>query len=61
MSQGGFDLPVLSDTSGTIAGAYGVTGVPTAVFIDASGRIVSQHVGGTTAAELEAALTTLKG
>ena len=61
MSQGGFDLPVFSDSSGTVAGAYGVTGVPTAVFIDAGGRIISQQVGGTTAAELEAALTTLIG
>jgi thioredoxin-like negative regulator of GroEL len=61
MSQGGFDLPVLNDPSGTIAGTYGVTGVPTAVLIDAGGRIVSQQVGGMTAAELEAALTTIKG
>jgi hypothetical protein len=55
MSQGGFDLPVLLDP-GSIAGAYGVTGVPTAVFIDAQGRIRGQKVGGATAAELEAAV-----
>lgn len=61
MSQGGFDLPVLLDSSGSIAGEYSVTGVPTAVFIDAEGRIRSQKVGGETEADMEAAVAALRG
>jgi AhpC/TSA family len=61
MSQGGFDLPVLLDPSGSIGGSYGVTGVPTAVFIDGQGRIRSQTVGGTTEAGMEAAVAALRG
>ena len=55
MSQGGFDLPVMLDP-GSVAGEYGVTGVPTAVFIDALGRIRGEKVGGATASDLESAL-----
>lgn len=61
MSQGGFDLPILLDPSGSIAGDYRVTGVPTAVFIDGQGRIRSEKVGGTTAADLEVAVEALRG
>jgi hypothetical protein len=61
MSQGGFDLPVLLDPSGSIGGSYGVTGVPTAVFIDGQGRISSQKVGGTNEAEMEAAVGAMRG
>jgi cytochrome c biogenesis protein CcmG, thiol:disulfide interchange protein DsbE len=34
-----------SDDSGTLAARYGLFGLPTTVFISASGKIVGQHIG----------------
>ncbi len=60
MQQGGFDLPVLLDPPGSIAGQYRVSAVPTTVIIDADGRIANIKVGQTTAAELESLLAPLR-
>lgn len=37
--------PVLLDTDGQAAGAYGVDGYPTTYFLDADGRIVAHQIG----------------
>ena len=50
----------MSDPQGTVAGQYGVTGIPTAVIIDKNGAIVTTEVGGSTAAGLEAAVAGLR-
>jgi peroxiredoxin len=60
MTSGGFNLPLMSDQQGTVAGRYGVSGIPAAVIVDKNGKIASTLVGGTTAAELEAAVAGLR-
>jgi len=60
MEQGGYDLPVLLDPSGAIANQYRVTAVPTAVIIDADGRIADTKVGSTTADLLESMVDPLR-
>ena len=60
LSSGGFALPVMSDPQGTVAGQYGVSGIPTAVIVDKNGAIVTTKVGATTAADLEAAVAGLR-
>ncbi len=54
MREGGYHLPILQDPAGSIAGDYFVSGVPTAVAIDAQGRIVTTKVGATTVEDLVA-------
>lgn len=46
-------VPVLLDT-GALAGAFGVSAIPTTVFIDSEGRIANVKVGLSTAADLTA-------
>ena len=60
MQEGGFDLPVLLDPPGSIAGQYRVAAVPTTVIVDAEGRIATTKVGQITAAELESLLAPLR-
>ncbi len=60
MQQGGFDLPILLDPDGTVANSYRISAVPTAVIVDAEGRIAITKVGETTAAELESMLAPLR-
>ena len=45
-------LPVLLDTDNTVANAYQVQGVPTAVYVDSKGRIATFVEGGQTAEEI---------
>jgi thioredoxin-like negative regulator of GroEL len=52
MQQGNYHLPMLPDPQGTIAGRYGVTGVPTVVIADKDGRFVTTKIGSTTEQEL---------
>lgn len=52
MQQGNYHLPMLPDPQGTIAGRYGVTGVPTVVIADKDGRFVTTKIGATTEQEL---------
>ena len=60
MTQGGYDLPVLLDPPGDIANRYRVTAVPTAVVIDAQGKIAEVRVGETTADMLESMVAPLR-
>lgn len=60
MEDGGYDLPVLLDSTGEIANRYKVTAVPTAVIIDSNGKIGEVRVGETTADELESMLAPLR-
>lgn len=53
LAEGPYELPVLLDPQATIAAAYRVTGVPTAVVLDAEGVARQTKVGVTTAADLE--------
>ena len=46
--QFGLTLPVLLDGDGAVMDSYQVRGLPTTLFINAEGVIVSQHVGGLT-------------
>ena len=43
--QHAIPYPVLLDTDGQAAGAYGVDGYPTTYFLDADGRIVAHQIG----------------
>jgi hypothetical protein len=52
MQQGNYHLPMLPDPQGTIAGRYGVTGVPTLVIADKDIRFVATKVGAFTEQEL---------
>lgn len=45
VSQHAIPYPVLLDTEGQAAAAYGVDGYPTTYFLDADGRIVAHQVG----------------
>jgi thioredoxin-related protein len=46
-------VPVVLD-NGTLAGRFGVGGIPTTVFIDSEGRIANVKVGYSTAADFKA-------
>ncbi|MGC8514111.1 MAG: redoxin domain-containing protein [Acidimicrobiales bacterium] len=37
--------PVGFDANGDVAAAYGVNGLPTTIFVSASGRVVARHIG----------------
>jgi thiol-disulfide isomerase/thioredoxin len=41
----GFTFPVYFDTTGEAAGKYGVSAIPTSVFIDADGNIAGKSIG----------------
>ena len=45
VEQHAIPYPVLLDTEGQAAGAYGVDGYPTTYFLDAGGRIVAHQIG----------------
>ncbi len=53
--------PVAVDPSGSVAAAYGATGLPTTVFISASGREVGRHVGAISPGALTAEVDQLRG
>lgn len=60
LDKSGWSLPVLIDGPGQIAGAYGVTAVPTAVFVDAQGNIGNTKIGGSTVDDLVALVDTVR-
>lgn len=60
LGDGGWSLPVLIDGQGEIAAAYGVSGLPTAVFIDPQGNIGNTKIGGTTVDDLVALVDTVR-
>ena len=53
-------MPVLLDGSGEIAAKYGISAVPTAVFIDPRGNIGNTKVGGATVDDLAALIGTVR-
>ena len=60
MEKGGLQLPVLLDGSGEIAAKYGISAVPTAVFIDPQGNIGNTKIGGATVDDLAALIGTVR-
>ncbi|MHB1787387.1 MAG: TlpA family protein disulfide reductase [Acidimicrobiales bacterium] len=56
MAQAGVTYPVAFDPKGTTSGPYGLIGLPTTVFVNASGVVVGVHDGGFTAGTLGSAL-----
>ncbi len=48
----GIHYPVLSDSGGRVASAYQVSGLPTTIYIDASGTVTVRHPGAMTAEQL---------
>ena len=53
--------PVGFDAQGDVAAAYGVSGLPTTVFVSPSGRVVGRHVGAVSPAALTHQITQLLG
>lgn len=53
-------LPVLLDGPGDIATAYGISGLPTTVFIDPQGNIGNIKIGGVTVDDLVALVDTVR-
>ena len=53
--------PVAVDQSGGVAAAYDATGLPTTVFISASGREVGRHIGAISPGALTAEVDQLRG
>ena len=53
--------PVAVDQSGGVAAAYDATGLPTTVFISASGREVGRHIGAISPSALTAEVDQLRG
>jgi len=48
--------PVASDTSGSLAVKYGLFGLPTTIFVAATGKVLGRHIGQFYASTLHAAL-----
>ena len=57
----GIGYPVGVDATGGVAAAYGVTGLPTTVFVSASGQEVAFHIGAISARELAAEVRQMTG
>ena len=57
LKDNGYTMPVLLDLKGEAADTYKVRAIPTTYVIDRDGKILLKKIGGTTAAELETALT----
>ncbi|MEM5948499.1 TlpA disulfide reductase family protein [Spirochaetia bacterium 38H-sp] len=45
IEENNYTFPVLLDTSGTVSGIYGVSGIPTTYFIDKKGMVRGRLVG----------------
>jgi len=60
LKKRGLQLPVLLDGPGEIAAAYGISVVPTAVFIDPQGNIGNTKIGGVTVDDLVALVDTVR-
>lgn len=60
LKKEGLHLPVLLDGPGEIATAYGISVVPTTVFIDSQGNIGNTKIGGTTVDDLVALVDTIR-
>jgi thiol-disulfide isomerase/thioredoxin len=60
VEQTGVRYPVGRDPSGSLAEAFGVVNMPSTIFLDADGRVVSSHAGVLTADELRSQLAALR-
>jgi len=60
VEQYGVDYPVVFDGDRSLGGQWGVEGIPTTVFLDASGVEKERIVGATDAAGFEEALTSVQ-
>ena len=58
MEAGDFSFPVMLDVD-EVYRAYGISGIPTLVLVDAEGHIVDTIVGGATADELASMIEAL--
>ena len=54
-------MPVIADTSNTVAQAYGLPAYPFWVFVGADGKVVARTVGELTIPDLESAIGRLTG
>ncbi|MBQ9358045.1 MAG: TlpA family protein disulfide reductase [Abditibacteriota bacterium] len=59
MKDNGYTFPVYYDTEQSAAKAYDVTGIPTTVFIDPQGNIVSKQIGMLSKEELQEGIDSL--
>ncbi|MBR4749303.1 MAG: TlpA family protein disulfide reductase [Abditibacteriota bacterium] len=59
MKDNGYTFPVYYDTEQSADGAYQVTGIPTTIFIDAEGNIVSKQIGMLSGEELQEGIDSL--
>lgn len=60
VSDQGFEFPVYFDTNQEAAATYGISSIPTTLFIDADGNIVNGYEGGITEKQLTAAIDDIK-
>ncbi|MBO4548899.1 MAG: TlpA family protein disulfide reductase [Abditibacteriota bacterium] len=59
LRENSYTFPVYFDTEQSADGAYQVTGIPTTIFIDAEGNIVSKQIGMLDREELQAGIDRL--
>ncbi|MHB8963835.1 MAG: TlpA family protein disulfide reductase [Saccharofermentanales bacterium] len=56
----GFTFPILFDTAGNAANAYGIQSIPTTCFIDGQGNLVSRHTGMMDALTLQSGISSIR-
>ena len=56
----GITYPVVMDLDGSIGNAWGVTGIPTTIFIDRNGTVQSSIVGASTQAQFQLRLSSIQ-
>lgn len=61
LQREGWTMPVIADTSNTVAQAYGLPAYPFWVFVGADGKVVARTVGELTIPDLESAIGRLSG
>ena len=61
LQREGWTVPVIADTSNTVAQAYGLPAYPFWVFVDANGKVVARTVGELTIPDLESTIGRLTG
>lgn len=61
LQREGWTVPVIADTSNTVAQAYGLPAYPFWVFVGADGKVVARTVGELTIPDLESAIGRLTG
>ena len=59
MTDNGYTLPILFDTTGQAASVYRVYSIPMTIAVDAEGNLVSSHIGAMTHSGVETLVQTL--